>query len=89
MSIISLRTKISWLALTFVAVFYGFLRTTADAGHAVCAVVSPNGLSVNHTDVVANAKRHALAATDTGIGYIKVLCFHAQCIKQGIDHMGF
>lgn len=37
---------IPWLAKAHFAVLNGLCGTVADAGHAVCAVLSPDGLSV-------------------------------------------
>ena len=50
----------------------------ADAGHALCAVASPDGTGVLQCDVIQRAELFAFAAADADIAYSKGICLHKQ-----------
>ena len=58
---------IAWLAEALFAVLDGLRGAVADAGHAVGAVLPPDGLSVLRGDIVGGAAPDALSAAGTCI----------------------
>ena len=55
------------------AVFNGFLGAVANAGHAVCTLIAPNGQFVFQRDVVERTQLHAFPAADAGIRCVEIL----------------
>ena len=75
---------IPWLAKALFAVLDGLCGTVADAGHAVGAVLPPDGLPGLQGDVVGGAAPNALAAAGTGISGCEGICFYKAGIEDGI-----
>ena len=72
------------LAGAFLAIFDGSCRTIADAGHALCAVGSPDGTGVLQCDVIQRAELFAFAAADADIACSKGICLHKQRIENRV-----
>ena len=65
---------IGFLLLGDGAIFDGFHRTVADAGHAVGAVITPDRFLLPQLNIVQGTELLAFAAADAGILHIKILC---------------
>ena len=72
------------LAGAFLAIFDGSCRAIADAGHALCAVGSPDGTGVLQCDVIQRAELFAFAAADADIACGKGICLHKQRIENRV-----
>ena len=75
---------IPWLAKALFAVLDGLRGAVADAGHAVGAVLPPDGFPVLQGDVVGGAAPDALTAAGTGISGCEGICFYKAGIEDGI-----
>ena len=75
---------IPWLAKALFAVLDGLRGAVADAGHAVGAVLPPDGLSILQGDVVEGAAPDALAAAGAGISDSEGICLYKAGIEDGI-----
>ena len=75
---------IPWLAKALFAVLDGLRGAVADAGHAVGAVLPPDGFPVLQGDVVGGAAPDALSAAGTGISGCEGICFYKAGIEDGI-----
>ena len=72
------------LAGAFLAIFDGSCRAIADAGHALCAVGSPDGTGVLQCDVIQRAELFAFSAADADIACGKGICLHKQRIENRV-----
>mgnify|MGYP006993485110 CR=1 FL=1 len=66
------------------SVLDGGARAAADTGHAVGAVLPPNGLPGLQGDVVEGASPDALPAAGAGVSSGEGVCFHEAGIEDGI-----
>ena len=75
---------IPWLAEALFAVLDGLCGAVADAGHAVGAVLPPDGFPVLQGDVVGGAAPDALSAAGAGISDSEGICLYKAGIEDGI-----
>ena len=72
------------LAKALFAILDGLCGTVADAGHAVGAVLPPDGFPVLQGDVVGGAAPDALPAAGAGVPGGKGICLYKAGIEDGI-----
>ena len=72
------------LAEALFAVLDGLHGAVADAGHAVGAVLPPDGFPVLQGDVVGGAAPDALPAAGAGVPGSKGICLYKAGIEDGI-----
>ena len=72
-------------AETLFAVFDGFCRAVADAGHAVGAVLAPDRFAVMQGDIVGGTTPDTLTAADAGAAYSEGIRLNKERVEERID----
>ena len=70
------------------AVFDGFLGAIADTGHAVGALVTPDGQLVFQRNIIERAQLCAFSAADAGARCVKIFCSQLQFAPDRIKGDG-
>jgi len=70
------------------AVFDGLCGAVADTGHAVGAMIAPDGFAILQGDVVEGAQLHALSAADALLRGVEILRRHFEFAPHRVERQG-